>query len=279
MIVPSRFRATKRHRVLWATLNFLDEHPEAAPFEHFDRGDVRKAVGRRQTIWESRVADRVADYFEEERQQVVHAVRNTSEPGPVLDQLEPDLADVLGGAFSDVARAHRAWVVEHVVSKARAKPKPADPFTASLQSYLRKYTALRVAEISKTTRERIRAALAEGEAAAESVEEVAARIDELYLEQIIPNRSMVIARTETGSAANWAGLEGARETGVRMTKEWATNVDGRERDSHREADGQRVELDEDFTVGGEALGFPGDPRGSAENVIQCRCFLLYKAEG
>ena len=30
-----------------------------------------------------------------------------------------------------------------------------------------------------------------------------------------------------------------------------------------------------FEVGGEELEYPGDPNGSPENVIQCRCQALY----
>jgi hypothetical protein len=32
-----------------------------------------------------------------------------------------------------------------------------------------------------------------------------------------------------------------------------------------------VGVDETFSVGGEDLEYPGDPNGSPENVIQCRC--------
>mgnify|MGYP001804312122 CR=1 FL=1 len=36
-------------------------------------------------------------------------------------------------------------------------------------------------------------------------------------------------------------------------------------------DGVRVGKDEDFDVQGEKLAYPGDPKGSAANVINCRC--------
>ena len=34
-------------------------------------------------------------------------------------------------------------------------------------------------------------------------------------------------------------------------------------------------LDGEFIVGGEALSYPGDPKGSADNVINCRCVVMY----
>ena len=54
-------------------------------------------------------------------------------------------------------------------------------------------------------------------------------------------------------------------------KIWVATLDGNTRDAHAGADGQEVPIDMPFNVGGEALMFPGDPNGSAENVINCRC--------
>ena len=50
-----------------------------------------------------------------------------------------------------------------------------------------------------------------------------------------------------------------------------TTIDGRERSSHRIADGQTVDADEPFIVGGEEMDSPHDLNGSPENVINCRC--------
>lgn len=50
--------------------------------------------------------------------------------------------------------------------------------------------------------------------------------------------------------------------------------DTRTRPTHHEADGQRTLLTEPFIVGGARLLYPGDPRGPAQEVIQCRCSFL-----
>lgn len=60
----------------------------------------------------------------------------------------------------------------------------------------------------------------------------------------------------------------------RLVKRWVTQHDSRVRHSHDDADGQRVELGEDFTVGGVPLRFPGDPLGPSSEVINCRCFVV-----
>ncbi|BDT39519.1 phage minor head protein [Streptomyces yaizuensis] len=84
------------------------------------------------------------------------------------------------------------------------------------------------------------------------------------------------AVTETtnaeSSGAYDAGQTSEQETGrAAALKKWVAVLDDRTRDAHREADGQEVALDEPFTVGGERLRYPGDPNGSAGNVINCRC--------
>lgn len=54
-------------------------------------------------------------------------------------------------------------------------------------------------------------------------------------------------------------------------------LDSRTRPEHREADGQIMELDEPFDVGGEKMQAPG-VGGSAKNVCNCRCCLLQRAK-
>jgi hypothetical protein len=48
---------------------------------------------------------------------------------------------------------------------------------------------------------------------------------------------------------------------------------------HVEMDGEQVEKNEPFmtptTRGKEALDYPGDPKGSAGNVINCRCTVAF----
>jgi uncharacterized protein with gpF-like domain len=56
-----------------------------------------------------------------------------------------------------------------------------------------------------------------------------------------------------------------------MERRWMAALDDRTRDAHGSADGQIVKVDKPFNVGGEELMYPGDPAGSAENVINCRC--------
>jgi len=82
-----------------------------------------------------------------------------------------------------------------------------------------------------------------------------------------------LVRTEATNAANYATLESATDMfgQENLQKEWMTSVDGRERPAHRAVDGDIVDFKERFNVGGELLFQPGDPFGSAKNVVNCRC--------
>ena len=59
-------------------------------------------------------------------------------------------------------------------------------------------------------------------------------------------------------------------------KTWTSMRDDIVRESHEEADGQTVPLEQDFIVDGEPLMYPGDgSRASIENWINCRCLAIY----
>lgn len=86
-----------------------------------------------------------------------------------------------------------------------------------------------------------------------------------------------IARTEIGRIAQTSNYLNLRELSTldsRWQKEWSAVHDGRTRMSHLLADGQRRKVDEPFDVGGAKLAYPGDPRGPADEVINCRCVSL-----
>lgn len=66
----------------------------------------------------------------------------------------------------------------------------------------------------------------------------------------------------------------AKNKGADIVRMWDAALDGRTRDSHARVDGEIRELDEKFSNG---LMFPGDPSGSAAEVINCRCVALTRA--
>jgi len=93
------------------------------------------------------------------------------------------------------------------------------------------------------------------------------------------NRAMTVARTETIGAVNAGVLRGAvleaeQRGDPAPFKQWISTEDARTRPTHVAADKQRTLLSEPFRVGSAQLLFPGDPRGPAAEVINCRCSIL-----
>jgi HK97 family phage portal protein len=87
-------------------------------------------------------------------------------------------------------------------------------------------------------------------------------------------RARRIARTETIPALNKGATEVYKASGVVDQKEWLSAHDEKVRESHAAADGQRVPLTDNFQVGDDSLAFPGDPSGSPEEIINCRCTVV-----
>lgn len=85
------------------------------------------------------------------------------------------------------------------------------------------------------------------------------------------SRAKTIARTEGHRIQQTSSRDAqfaAKKKGADVLKQWDAVLDGRTRDSHARVDGEIRELDEKFSNG---LMFPGDPSGSAAEVVNCRC--------
>lgn len=101
------------------------------------------------------------------------------------------------------------------------------------------------------------------------------------LQKNIPNmnRDSAIraARTAVTGAQNAGRLESyraAEEMGIKLQKQWMATLDNRTRHDHAAADGQTVEEDKPFIVGGYELMFPGGPKGPGHEIYNCRCTMI-----
>lgn len=122
------------------------------------------------------------------------------------------------------------------------------------------------------------AEITDGLNAGEPVDRVADRVERVLSWTATPRwpgRARAIAWTETtrarGAGTLAAGTEQSRVTGRVLSKTWRAHNDEKTRIAHRDADNQTVPFWAPFQVGGESLMAPGDPTGSPENVINCRC--------
>jgi SPP1 gp7 family putative phage head morphogenesis protein len=110
----------------------------------------------------------------------------------------------------------------------------------------------------------------------DSTEQAAERVRRLMV-GASRERAVGIARTETTGALN-AGHDASRQhlqaLGLLKGVEWLCVSDGSTRPAHQAANGQVVNVGEEFLVGGERCQYPGDVRLSPGNRIACRCTSL-----
>ena len=89
-------------------------------------------------------------------------------------------------------------------------------------------------------------------------------------------KSYRIARTEghrITAEAKLNSMKKAKQQGADVVKQWDATLDGKTRKNHRKLDGQWVEVDGYFEIGGRKVKAPGK-FGKADEDINCRCILL-----
>lgn len=143
----------------------------------------------------------------------------------------------------------------------------------NVTKWLKTYCTDNITNVVETTKVMIKEELIAGEQLGEGIPQLAQRLKG-KMENMTEYRARTIARTEVIGASNQGKLFGMTASKVVEYKEWLTGIDGRERDWHREVNGQRVKIDEPFLVHNEHMTGPGDPNGGADNVINCRCTIL-----
>jgi hypothetical protein len=89
-------------------------------------------------------------------------------------------------------------------------------------------------------------------------------------------QALRIARTETTFASGYAAMRAASQSNFELTKEWIAAKDDRTRRDHRIENGQIVDFNEPFIMAdGSEMQYPGDPKGTAAQVINCRCTIAF----
>jgi len=86
-------------------------------------------------------------------------------------------------------------------------------------------------------------------------------------------RAKRIASTEMNGLVNSGHTLGYAEAGVEQ-KEWVSAFLSTSRQTHMDASGDVVDIDDNFFVGNSTMAFPSDPNGLAEDTINCYCRVL-----
>jgi len=222
---------------------------------------VARTWFRSLTRWLDRVRPAVV------RGDTVDPARVSDHQGFWTDQVDVEVMPVVDGILRRAAR--------------RVRPQGVPEGDAWVSAYLNE-AGNRLVRIPDEVYGLIVAELERGIREQESVPDIAKRVQTILTatgSEYWPNRAVTVARTETLAAVNAgvyrsAELEAEQRGDPAPFKQWISTADPRTRPTHREADKQRTLLREPFRVGGAQLLFPGDPRGPANEVINCRCSLF-----
>lgn len=89
-------------------------------------------------------------------------------------------------------------------------------------------------------------------------------------------RATYLSVNHTNTLANSKDMKNAIDSGFNK-KKWVTERDQRVRKTHKEAEGEIVNISEPFVVGESLLMFPGDVSLGAddEEIANCRCTVEY----
>jgi hypothetical protein len=177
--------------------------------------------------------------------------------------------------------------VKGIYEALEVKSAETDLFAYTILQYLQTQGLDQLAsDITNTTKDQIRRYLIQS---AEQNLTLPETIVLLRGAGITDYRAELIARTETGRAANIGSMVGATSTGLVTVKEWIAAKDNRTRRiprdqfDHLNMDGKKLPIDETFKLQNKKGGFdlmlhPCDSSGSAGDVCNCRCTLGYEAQ-
>jgi uncharacterized protein with gpF-like domain len=182
----------------------------------------------------------------------------------------------LASLYKDVATV---WGHKVQLSiKRQAKSRQPIGFSERLFEILKQYYGIDLLQdsmdITQTTKDFIQKILTDAAKTGIGIDEI---VKQITAHDFTDIRARKIARTETVRASNIAGDIIARESGLKMNKEWLAVLDARTRSDHIEVHGTIVDQDATFTVGGYQMKFPGDGSGGAgaELIVNCRCVCVY----
>ncbi|OFV83294.1 MAG: hypothetical protein A2W26_04245 [Acidobacteria bacterium RBG_16_64_8] len=140
----------------------------------------------------------------------------------------------------------------------------------AIVEFMEEETARAVLHINETTRERLRATLTEGMSKGETTEQLVSRVNAVFRGR--RDNAADIARTESEVAIQTTQNACWRASEVVVGKEWLSALIETTRPKHAAEHGNKVKMGELFPV--THMEHPGDPRGGADNVVNCICDML-----
>jgi hypothetical protein len=211
---------------------------------------------------------------------------------PSMSRLVDSLFDHHAASMAALAEKYQGHAIRLALLKTLKAEKSAlrdlqmkdgiDPLWLYLvRKWMSEFGMQRAKETAQTTREDLQRIIDAALAPDVEFNPQQVATDLLKAQALSAYRAETIAQTEVHNAMMYASEEGAQkvafDNGVEMLKRWVPVLDERTRVNHASmASVAPIPLQADFTVGGEKMSRPGDPRGSSGNVIRCRCVLAFQ---
>jgi uncharacterized protein with gpF-like domain len=244
----------------------------------------------REQAYQERMMLRIARSSEAPiRREVARAMRAIARDGEeAISTHEERMRNIITSMYTAAFNffGDRMWQATQKANNPHEQKRDAVPLTPQFDLARRLWivtsAAYKVTEIAGTTlsqaQKAIRQATAEavelGLSEADTAALIQRRVGELGAD-LSRLRARVISRTESHAASNASTQMAAKASGLPMQKEWIASGGERTRETHLSAHGQKVGIDDPFTVGGSLLMQPGDVNAPAEEVINCRCVVGY----
>ena len=208
----------------------------------------------------------------------------------IIDDDRPRMLGMLKNHYRRVATVFSNKAFGIFASKKFIQPTeiktPKEDFWKELNAWMGTQAGSKITKVAKTTKKTIADVIHKGMQEQLSHVDIAKNIRSTgFIAN--PHRARTIALTETHTAAVKSMDSAVKSTRIEMEREWVSAKDDRTRrpdkynifnhfgDFPNGANGERVPEGKDFVGTGEPMSYPGDPKGSAGNIINCRCVLLY----
>jgi HK97 family phage portal protein len=211
-----------------------------------------RAFVRQLQPWENKLGSQCEDFFRRQRKSIIAKLKDERNIRAKED-VANDPFDLKRWAqlMRETVRPTITALVEEVGATAVdqiAAGLSFDVENPAIVRFLERRTQRFAKQVNETTWNSLKESLGEGITNGEKLDELIARVETVMAGRI-SSSAETIARTEVVGAANGGTLEAWKQTEVVRGKQWVASLDDRTRDSHVEAHGQTVALDDDFEVG------------------------------
>lgn len=166
-----------------------------------------------------------------------------------------------------------------------SRPLFSEEFQRTILEWVRENCGLRITSVIDTIREKVISLVEQAIEQNLTIEQMQAFLRRTIADpKFTRYQALRISRTETTTAANHAAMVSGETSGIVLVKEWISTLSDRTRRKprdqfdHLHMNGQQVEMNEKFVLRSrdgvvDQMEYPGDPAGSAGDIIQCRCAM------